>query len=406
MTASHKNRTSIKGAIWIFALITLYSARPALSEDGEYGLVQDIAVNGFFTQGYINTSGNNFMGDTKEKYGDWTPTEAAINSRIEFNERLAFSGQILAREAGEFDTQNVEIDYFFLDISTLSKETSSLDIRVGRDKYILGFFNETRDVAITKPSILLPQSIYYDRVRNLLAQHDGIHIRASSFIGSQKIDYGASYAWDSNTSEVDTEYFLIGFDAPGKFDTDYVVTAHAGTGSLDHGWATKITAGYGFEDYKPANIDFLEAGTAETGSLTFSVSFADINYSVTFEHLEGLAKAQEFGPLLADSDYNWQGTYLQYTRRLEDFEIFGRYDWFRIKDKDKDEFIAQGVPEDALYQKDFTVGGRYYINPKMAVSAEYHDIEGNGLISIADNPDFSSREKFWGLFAMQFTVVF
>ena len=40
----------------------------------------------------------------------------------------------------------------------------------------LGLYNDTRDVAFTRPSILLPQSIYFDRTRKLALAADGVHL--------------------------------------------------------------------------------------------------------------------------------------------------------------------------------------------------------------------------------------
>ena len=49
----------------------------------------------------------------------------------------------------------------------------------------LGFYNDTRDVPFTRPSILLPQSIYFDRTRKLAIAADGVHL-----YGEYRSDYG------------------------------------------------------------------------------------------------------------------------------------------------------------------------------------------------------------------------
>ncbi|QJQ96299.1 MULTISPECIES: hypothetical protein [Halomonadaceae] len=48
--------------------------------------------------------------------------------------------------------------------------------QVGRFKNPLGFYNQTRDVEFTRLSILLPQSIYFDRIRSLGVAGDGISL--------------------------------------------------------------------------------------------------------------------------------------------------------------------------------------------------------------------------------------
>ena len=49
----------------------------------------------------------------------------------------------------------------------------------------IGFYKETRDVAFTRPSILLPQSIYPIYVRNLALSSDGLYV-----YGEHRSDYG------------------------------------------------------------------------------------------------------------------------------------------------------------------------------------------------------------------------
>jgi hypothetical protein len=47
-------------------------------------------------------------------------------------------------------------------------------MRVGRIKTAYGLYNTTRDVPFTRPSIVLPQSIYFERTRNLTVSADGV----------------------------------------------------------------------------------------------------------------------------------------------------------------------------------------------------------------------------------------
>ena len=89
---------------------------------------------------------------------------------------LQFSVQGISRWAGKGSTGNVRLDYGFMDYTYYSGETGQLGIRLGRMKNPLGFYNDTRDVPFTRPSILLPQSIYFDRTRKLALAADGMHM--------------------------------------------------------------------------------------------------------------------------------------------------------------------------------------------------------------------------------------
>jgi len=42
----------------------------------------------------------------------------------------------------------------------------------------------------------------------------------------------------------------------------------------------------------------------------------------------------------------------------------------------------------------------------MMIRAEYHNINGTGWLTKADNPDRQNTQRYWDLFALQFSVRF
>lgn len=47
------------------------------------------------------------------------------------------------------------------------------EIRVGKLKAAIGFFNEVRKLPLTRPGIFIPQGIYWGRMRNTRSFYDG-----------------------------------------------------------------------------------------------------------------------------------------------------------------------------------------------------------------------------------------
>ncbi|MFD2989988.1 hypothetical protein [Sphingopyxis terrae] len=86
---------------------------------------------------------------------------------------------MLSRRAGG-DTSDAAptLDYGVVDYQMLASPARTLGVQVGRFKNPFGLYNQTRDVAFTRPSILLPQSIYFDRTRALGLAADGISLYA------------------------------------------------------------------------------------------------------------------------------------------------------------------------------------------------------------------------------------
>ena len=100
---------------------------------------------------------------------------------------LQFSVQGISRWAGKGSPGNIRLDYGFIDYTFLSGETGQLGIRLGRMKNPLGFYNDTRDVSFTRPSILLPNPFTSTAARKLALAADGAHL-----YGEYRSDMGDS----------------------------------------------------------------------------------------------------------------------------------------------------------------------------------------------------------------------
>lgn len=166
--------------LWLGAVALTLSNSPTLAMQW-----QDWQVNGFASQAFLKSSGNNFFGDSLD--GSWDFMEAGISAKWRANPRLIFSGQLFSRDAGSTDNGDVNLDYLFADYKIIDKVDSGLGVRLGRVKNRYGFYNDSRDVLFTRPSILMPQAIYFEGngLRELFFSSDGFE-----FFGH----------WDSETS--------------------------------------------------------------------------------------------------------------------------------------------------------------------------------------------------------------
>ena len=131
-----------------------------------------LQVHGFLSQGYFLTTDNNLFGSS-ERGGSLDFTEIGVNASWTPRPNLLLTAQVLSRRAGEAAKNELELDFALLDYAALSTAERRLGIRLGRVRLPFGLYNDTRDVAFTRPSILLPQSIYLDRARELSISADG-----------------------------------------------------------------------------------------------------------------------------------------------------------------------------------------------------------------------------------------
>src|SRR5579862_1797261 len=123
----------------------------------------DYQVHGYAAQGFVLSSGDNFFGHSTNGSLDYY--EAGLNAAVQLQSNLMIAAGGAIRTAGITDSGRPRLDYALLDYRFLPgiKSDAGFDanagLRVGKVKNPLSFFNETRDVIFTRPSILLP-SVY------------------------------------------------------------------------------------------------------------------------------------------------------------------------------------------------------------------------------------------------------
>lgn len=166
-------------------------------------------LHGFLSQGFIYTDENNFYGESEDG-GSFDYYEVGVNGIWQFGERLLLSGQLLARDAGETDDGKIRVDYLFADYRLINQDAARAGARLGRVKNPLGFYNETRDVLFTRPSILLPQSVYLEGtgVRELLFSSDGLQFYSDWDHDEHHTSFKLNFAKSDNVSEQTRRNFL------------------------------------------------------------------------------------------------------------------------------------------------------------------------------------------------------
>ena len=180
------NNISVTALLGCTALVFALSSAGSYAADehpDSEGLNQ-LRVNGFLSQGYIKTNKNKFFGNSTGD-GSFDFREIGLTASLRPLSKLQLSGQLLHRSAGEGSKGGIRIDFGFLDYNIINTPAKEFGVRLGRMKNPLGFYNDTRDVPFTRPSVLLPQSIYFDRTRNLALASDGAQL-----YGESRADWG------------------------------------------------------------------------------------------------------------------------------------------------------------------------------------------------------------------------
>ncbi len=364
-------------------------------------LPEGFQIHGFASQGYILTSDNNFFGDSDDQ-GSLDFTELGINASWLMARRFQLSGQLLSRRAGEGHEGDIQLDYGLADYNFLSAADRRLGVRIGRFKNPLGLYNDTRDVAFTRPGILLPQSLYFDRTRTLALSADGVEFYAEhrNGIGDFFLELGAGLP---QVDDLDTELSLLGRDFPGDLDNDvsYIgrLLYERDGGRLRFGLSGALVN----IGYQPNLVDPLERGSIRFQPWILSAQYNAERWSLTGEYALRRFKFQDFGAI-PDMEFDGESYYAQFTYRINsNWEAMLRYDLLYSDRDDRDgrEFEARtGRPAHTRFAKDWTVGLRWDVTPTLMLRTEVHRVDGSGWLPPQDNPDTLSIKRRWELFGI------
>jgi Phosphate-selective porin O and P len=386
----------------------------------ETNILDNLKFQGFASQAFIATSDNNVFGKT-DQGGGFGFTEIGLNALFRPTSRLQFSAQMLSRRAGEGgNAGEPRLDFGFVDYLLYSHETHQFGIRVGRLKNPFGFYNDTRDVAFTRPSILLPQSIYFDRTRNLGLSADSVQLYGETShptIGNFSVQLGVTRPLTKNR---ETEFAIFNTDKlPGEISPEASFIGRGIYETHDARFRFAISGIWLNTHYSPGVNDRLTRGSFSFSPLFLSAQYNAEKWSLTAEYALRRLDFKNFGvPALDVQADNTTGEsfYVQGVYRFHPkWEALLRYDVFFADRNDRNgkEYVQWQQdnnltprPAHSRFARDLTVGLRWNITPQIMARFEYHYINGTGWLSGLDNSVSSATVKEWDLFAAQLSFRF
>lgn len=364
-------------------------------------LALDYQIHGYAAQGFVYSSDNNFFGESSD--GSANYYEAGLNASLQARPNLLFAAQAAIRDAGISDDGTPRLDYALADYRFLSSVRGNAGVRVGKVKNLMGFFNETRDVIFTRPSILLP-AVYNDNQnqRSLIFTAPGAQLYGSHVVGSHEWSLTGTANANRDVRKSD-ERLLV--DLSGlPFDMRIRDSWNAQImDSLNGGrWQFALSHFFGrFTLTTPDSVGL--AGKFDVSLDILSVRYNGEKLRVTSEYVYNPNKnLVTFGgaPLLqirtvADAAY-LQGEY----RLNPQWGVLARIDAaFKDRnDRSGREFAAAnpGADRKSRMARDFTIGVNWHPNEHWGFWGEYHWIDGTGLLQPLENSEDPVKDR-WSL---------
>ena len=125
-------------------------------------------VHGFASQGFLLTTGNDYLVEDSTD-GSFQLSEVGINYSRDLTDKLRFGLQLFAQNFGALGSYTPQVDWFYLDY----RWRDWLGLRAGRLKLPYGLFNEVNDIDSARVPVLLPQSVYPQQARTFLFAFTG-----------------------------------------------------------------------------------------------------------------------------------------------------------------------------------------------------------------------------------------
>jgi hypothetical protein len=127
-----------------------------------------VQVHGFFSQGFVHTSGNNWL-TMNTLNGSAAMTDFGLNMSSQVTDKLRIGAQGYDRDLGQLGQYHPSLDWGFADF----RFKTWLGLRGGKVKTTVGLFNDTQDLDFLRPFALLPQSVYPADLRDSTIAHLG-----------------------------------------------------------------------------------------------------------------------------------------------------------------------------------------------------------------------------------------
>jgi len=360
-------------------------------------LTETVQVHGFISQAYLLTDNNKFFGPSDK--GSFEFQEMGGNLSWKARPNLQLSAQVTYRNAGDTAETTPRIDYVLADYTFYNDAAMSGGLRVGRYKNPFGLYNMTRDVPDTRPSILLPESIYIDIFRDMFLSMDGgqLYGQHRSRIGDFFLDVGVGdLVLDSVMKDT------LGVKAQISYVGRLLYEMDGGRLRL------AIT---GVDANMDSSISVEPNGKLNVRTYILSAQYNAENWSLTGEwQPEQRTTLEGYVPLSANKTTTGMSYYLQGSYRFaKDWEALLRYDVLYADRDDhsgKKYSAATTLPAYSRFAKDWTVGLGWNFLPGFLLRAEFHLIDGTLWLSPKENPLPAATKEHWNMFLLQASYSF
>ena len=386
----------------LFFLPLFASADSSFSpEENDYSWFDDIKWHGFISQNFVATDENNYLGSSSD--GSFKSNEAALNVSWRASEALQLSLQGIYKQIGNAKPKGTRLDYAIADWRIADNFSYGMGVRAGRLKNPYGFFNETRDVAATNTSILLPESIYIDYLSQLFHSSDALGFYGHNEGQTGTFTFSAQYGRPLLNEQI-TSTLVGNPNTEGDISDERVGFIRLGYEDGAGLWRAALSYVHFDGNFSPASTDpfYLLDGNLSIEQLLVSLELNLDKWQFVTEVQRRNTKVKDIILPNPDIIEKGLGYYFQAAYNVSpEWKVYLRRDEaFRFKDDKHGSEYTTGVYH-STFAKDTTLGFRYSPSFEWSFAMEVHNIDGTYWLPDLENPDIASQKRYWNMFLAQ-----
>lgn len=364
----------------------------------------DIKVNGFVAQGIIQAKDSNFVNDE----GDISTklTEIGINSSYRINSNFRVAGQAVYLNGGNRYPEGMRLDYLFLEWQAINSQDWQLKTYLGRNKNYHWLYSSTRDVPHTRPSIVLPQALYFDAFRDVSLGVDGLAVVAQTYNQWGEWDINLSLGRSSISEE--QKQNLLGNLASGKIkhdlDKQFSLYWRPNASNYQFG-VTLLDADF---SYQAGENDIFFNGIEIAERLMLNLLYQGKNWEFASEIMRERVIVKNVRFPGFGSDITAEGGYIQARNFIsQEVTLLARLDLYDRNRKSRNGLdvatLSQGlVPEYFGFMDQATAGVSWTLAKNLQLQAEVHRFKGTSRLAPIFSPDVMQNDsKYWNMWAVQ-----
>jgi hypothetical protein len=372
-----------------------------------------VQIHGFASEGAFVSTANDYLGSASR--ASLELFEGGINFSTDAADRLRAGIQLFARDIGALRDEAPRIDWAYLDFHW----RPWLGLRAGVIKMPFGLYNEYVDIDAARLPILLPESVYPVRNRDVLLSHTGFSLYGSRALGAGgELEY---QAW-LGTLTIAREALDLDGATLDSAQAKYVAGAQVFWHPLDglRAGATLLRASIDFRiSLAPeTTAALIMAGLVAPGFdgklvisqrpdtlVVGSAEYTRGDWLFAAEYSRWFKRQRSTLPMLLPTfEEDGERFYAMATARLRPrLEAGGYYSVYHADAGDRGGRDPRFAERFHAFQRDLAATLRFDVNGHWLWKLEGHFMDGTASLPALSNPQ---PERYWGLFLLRTTVTF